>query len=148
MWDGQRSKKEAGMASAESIEPNKEARATAAPGLDKAEREVERAERDLRDAKTEIGDAEAHLRRAESELQEAQHELKHREVEIKVDGRKLRVPAATYVVSEFKILVRVAADRELDIVEHDTFRPLADNAEIRVHEHEVFVSHVRTGGSS
>jgi hypothetical protein len=44
--------------------------------------------------------------------------------------------------------VGVAADRELDIVEHDSFKPLDDNAEITVHQHEVFVSHVRTGGSS
>jgi hypothetical protein len=58
------------------------------------------------------------------------------------------VLAGTYLVSAFKELVGVAAVRELDVVEHDTLKPLDDNAEITVHECEVFVSHVRTGGSS
>jgi multidrug resistance efflux pump len=136
------------MTTPESIEPSKEAAAAAVQGVDKAEGEIERAERDLREAKAEIGDAEAHLRSAEAEVQEAEDELRRREVEIKVDSRTLKVRAGTYVVSEFKKLVGVAADRELDIVEHDTFKPLDDNAEITVHKHEVFVSHVQTGGSS
>jgi multidrug resistance efflux pump len=134
------------MTSAESIEPSKDS--AAARDLDRAEAKIERAGRDLREARVEIGDAEAHPRRAEAELEEAEHEHRHREVEIKVDGRRLRVRAGTYLVSEFKKLVGVAADRELDIVEHDSFKPLDDNAEITVHQHEVFVSHVRTGGSS
>jgi multidrug resistance efflux pump len=143
-----KTQKEVDMASPESIEPSKEAPALGAPRLDKAEGEIERAERDLREAKAEIAAAEAHLHRAEGELHEAEQELRHREVEIKVDGRKLRVRAGVYIVAEFKKLVGVAADRELDLVKHDTFKPLADDAKIRVHEHEVFVSHVRTGGSS
>jgi multidrug resistance efflux pump len=136
------------MTSAESNEPSKEAATAAAPGRDTAEGEIERAERDLLEAKVEIGDAEAHLHRAEAELREAEEELRRREIEIKVDGRTLKVRAGTYVVSEFKKLVGVAADRELDIVEHDRFKPLADSAEITIHQCEVFVSHVRTGGSA
>jgi hypothetical protein len=70
------------------------------------------------------------------------------EVEVKVDGRVEHVAAGVYVVSAFKELVRVAADRELDIFEHGAFQPLNDNAKITIHGHEVFVSHVRTGGSA
>lgn len=78
----------------------------------------------------------------------ARHGPHKHEVEVKVDGRPKRVAAGVYVVSAFKKLVGVAADRELDIVEHGAFRPLDDNAQITIHGHEVFVSHVRTGGSS
>jgi hypothetical protein len=75
-------------------------------------------------------------------------ERTRREIEVKVDGQVKRVPPGTYIVSVFKELVGVAADRELDVVDHDVFKPLDDNAEIKIHEGEVFVSHVRTGGSA
>ena len=136
------------MASAESIEPGREAAVAAVRDLEKAEAEMERADRNLRGAQAEISDAERDLRRAEEELKTAERERRHREVEIKVDGRALRVRAGTYIVSEFKKLVGVAADRELDIIEHDAFKPLDDNAEITICKYEIFVSHVRTGGSS
>jgi hypothetical protein len=90
--------------------------------------------------------AEADLRKAEAEVEEA--ERRDRDVEVKVDGQVRRVPRGTYVVADFKRLVGVAADRELDIVHHDVFKPLNDDAEITIHQCEVFVSHVRTGGSA
>jgi multidrug resistance efflux pump len=136
------------MKSTEATEPCKEAAEAAVRDLHSAEAEMEQAGRDIEKAKAEIGDAEAHLRKAETEIEEAEHEHRHGEVEIKVDGRLQRVRAGTYIVSVFKTMVDVAADRELDIVEHDTFKPLDDNGEITICEHEVFVSHVRTGGSS
>jgi hypothetical protein len=136
------------MESKGSTEPSNEAAEAAVRDLHKAEAEMEQAGRDIEKGKAEIGDAEAHLHRAETELEEAEHEHCHREIEIKVDGHPQRVRAGTYLVSVFKAMVGVAADRELDIVECDTFKPLDDNAEITICEHEVFVSHVRTGGSS
>jgi hypothetical protein len=90
---------------------------------------------------------EAALHGAEEDLKHAERD-RPREITVKVDGKDKRVRAGTYLVSEFKAIVGVAADRELDIVEHDTFKPLKDDKEIHVHECEVFVSHVRTGGSS
>ncbi len=65
-----------------------------------------------------------------------------------LDGQLKRLPRGNYMVSAFKQLVGVTSDRELDVVDHDVFKPLDDNAEITIHECEVFVSHVRTGGSS
>jgi hypothetical protein len=70
------------------------------------------------------------------------------DVVVKVDGHPHHVSAGTYKVSAFKTLVGVAADRELDILSGGTFQPLDDNADINIHGHETFVSHVRTGGSS
>lgn len=69
-------------------------------------------------------------------------------VDITVDGSHQSIPPGEYRVSHLKTLIRVPADYELDLVVHGEFRPLDDNAEIEVKAHEVFVSHVRRGGSS
>lgn len=135
------------MKTTESPEPGKEAADAAVRDLQAAEAEIKEAARDLGKAEGEISAAERDLEHAEVEIKEAEAH-RPREIEVKVDGQVKHVPAGTYVVSAFKKLVGVAADRELDIVKHDSFQPLDDNAEITIHECEVFVSHVRTGGSS
>jgi hypothetical protein len=114
--------------------------------LKRAEAEVRHAVGDLEKTEAEVRDAETDLKKAEAEIEEV--DRRNREIEVKVDGQVKHVPRGTYRVSAFKELVGVAADRELDIVHHDVFKPLDDNAEITIHECEVFVSHVRTGGSS
>jgi hypothetical protein len=119
--------------------------AAAKEHLKQAEAELQHAVGDLHKAEAEVETAESDLRRAETEIEEAKH---RREIEVKVDGQVKRVPRGTYLVSDFKQLVGVASDRELDIVHHDVFKPLDDSADITIHECEVFVSHVRTGGSS
>ena len=111
--------------------------------LRQAEPELQHAVGDL--AETGARHAED-VRRARDEVEDA--ERRDREIEVKVDGQVKRVRRGTYVVADFKRLVDVAADRELDIVHHDVFKPLNDDAEITIHQCEVFVSHVRTGGSS
>lgn len=70
------------------------------------------------------------------------------QVEVSVDGTTKTVLKGKYVVSEFKTVVGVPADYELDQVVDGKFEPLADDATIHVKEGEVFVSHVRRGGSS
>jgi hypothetical protein len=112
--------------------------------LKQAEAELQHAIGDLEKAEAEVQHAAADVRKAEAEVEEAEH----RDVEVKVDGQVKRVRRGTYVVADFKRLVGVAADRELDIVHNDAFKPLNDDAEITIHQCEVFVSHVRTGGSS
>lgn len=69
-------------------------------------------------------------------------------VPVTVDGVKHEVPRGDYVVSDFKKLVGVDAARELDEVANGELKPLDDNARIVIKGGEVFVSHVRTGGSS
>ena len=70
------------------------------------------------------------------------------EVPVTVDGVKHEVRKGDYIVSQFKKLVGVDAARELDEVVHGEFKPLDDNAHIDIKGGEIFVSHVRTGGSS
>jgi hypothetical protein len=70
------------------------------------------------------------------------------DVPVTVDGVKREVPRGDYIVSQFKKLVGVDAARELDEVVHGELKPLDDNARIDIKGGEIFVSHVRTGGSS
>jgi multidrug resistance efflux pump len=108
--------------------------------LKQAIHDDERAHRDIEKAEREIAEAAADIEKAEHDH--------HREIEVKVDGVMKKVRVGTYVVSAFKAAVGVAAARELDLVKHGELVPLDDNAEIKPHECEVFVSHVRTGGSA
>jgi multidrug resistance efflux pump len=134
------------------MEPNekadspKESGQTVETHLHLAEVDTERAVEAL--SKGQLKKAEDDLLKAAREVKEAEAERRDREIEIKVDGQVKFVKKGTYVVSAFKVLVGVAADRELDIVEHDTLKPLDDSAEITIHQREVFISHPRTGGSS
>ena len=69
-------------------------------------------------------------------------------VSVTVDGEIKHVQRGKYLVSDFKAAVGVPADYELDEVVDGEFRPLADDATIHIKGEEVFVSHVRRGGSS
>ena len=116
--------------------------------------EIEDAEREVREATAEIHHAVAELEHAEHDLAEAEADLekakshKPRIVEVTVDRVRKSVEAGIYVVSDFKAVVGVAADRELDILRGGSLHPLDDDGKIPIHGGEVFVSHVRTGGSS
>lgn len=116
-----------------------------ANALKAAEQELRAAEGRLEKAETELKGAETDIRRAKADIEAAEHPA---EIEVKVNGIVKIVAPGTYLVSVFKSLVGVPADRELDVVHHGVFEPLNDNAEITIHECEAFVSHVRTGGSS
>jgi hypothetical protein len=120
--------------------------AAAKDHLKGAEAELRHAVSDLEKAEAELRLADADVRKAEREVEEA--ERRDREIEVTVDNKPKFVKRGTYLVSTFKQLVGVAADRELDVVHDGVFKPLDDNKEITVHECEVFVSHARTGGSS
>ena len=69
-------------------------------------------------------------------------------VAVLVDSVRKMVRRGKYVVSEFKKEVAVLADYELDEVVAGEFYALADDATIHIKGDEVFVSHVRRGGSS
>jgi hypothetical protein len=70
------------------------------------------------------------------------------EVKIDVDNHPKHVLPGTYVVSKFKALVDVPADKELEEVINGILTPLTDDASIRIHGGEVCFSHVRRGGAS
>lgn len=82
------------------------------------------------------------------EQQEHPHPDHPGKVQVTVDGAAKLVKKGKYAVSEFKLEVGVAPDLELDQVVDGVFQPLSDNAEIHIKGEEVFVSHVRQGGSS
>jgi sulfur carrier protein ThiS len=69
-------------------------------------------------------------------------------VHLKVDGKEMEVPEGEYRVADLKALLGVPAEYEFEIVEDGQFRPLDDNAELKIKEHADFVSHVRCGASS
>lgn len=69
-------------------------------------------------------------------------------VVVVVDGHRKTVRSGKYIVAEFKATVGVPAEYELDEVVRGEFRPLNDDATIHIKGEEVFVSHVRRGGSS
>lgn len=101
---------------------------------------------DSADALEEISSAERHLGEAKTEV--GNEGRREHLVEVIVDRVRKEIPAGTYLVSAFKAKVGVAPDRELDEIKNGVLEPLADNATIKIHNHEVFVSHPRTGASS
>jgi len=70
------------------------------------------------------------------------------DVTVTVDTVSKTVHRGSWVVSNFKKEVGVAADRALDEVVNGEFKPLQDDQRITLKGGEVFVSHVRQGGSS
>jgi hypothetical protein len=70
------------------------------------------------------------------------------DVAVTVDTQSKTVHRGSWVVAEFKKEVGVGADRALDEVVGGEFKPLADDQRITIKGGEVFVSHVRQGGSS
>jgi|SRR5271166_5623634 len=115
-------------------------------GLDRAEEALKEAGAELKEARVEFDRAEHKLEAAEEGLEAERH--RHHGVVVIVDRQPHTLAAGCYVVAEFKLLVGVAADRELDLLKDGKLEPLDDAGHIDVCGHEVFASHVRTGSSS
>jgi hypothetical protein len=73
---------------------------------------------------------------------------KDHDVKIIVNGNPFLVPKGKYVVSDFKSLITIPAEYELDLVVNGQFQALDDRADIHIKGGEEFVGHVRQGGSS
>lgn len=71
-----------------------------------------------------------------------------KKVKIDVDNHPKHVVPGTYRVADFKELIDVPADKDLDQVISGNLTTLLDEASISVSGGEVFFSHVRRGGSS
>jgi hypothetical protein len=96
---------------------------------------------------------ETHKNDLETEAHEDDGEHGHggdrvKKVEITVDRKKKKLQPGTYAVGDFKELVGVAPDRELDILRNGALEPLDEAGHVTIAGGEVFVSHARTGGSS
>ena len=79
---------------------------------------------------------------------EQDHKDRDRLVTVTIDGNPKQVRRGRYQVTELKQVLGVPVDYELDEVKHGEFKPLADDATLHIKGREVFVSHVRRGGSS
>ncbi len=75
---------------------------------------------------------------------------KHRKdkVIVTIDGAPKEIHRGSYVVAELKAALDVDPTRALDEVINGEFKPLDDTARITIKGGEIFVSHVRQGGSS
>lgn len=65
-----------------------------------------------------------------------------------LDGKERQIEKGKYEVSELKQMFGIPADYELDQVVDGNFEPRKDDEKVKIHGGEVFVSHVRGGGSS
>jgi hypothetical protein len=74
--------------------------------------------------------------------------LREHKVEITVDHKPHHVFPGSYVVSTFKEIIHVPNAKVLEQVVTGELKLLADDATIEIKASEVFISHVRTGGSS
>ena len=69
-------------------------------------------------------------------------------VTITIDNTQKDIHRGSHLVSELKILLGVDASLVLDEVVDGKFTSLDDNGRVTIKGGEVFVSHVRQGGSS
>lgn len=69
-------------------------------------------------------------------------------ITITVDDEPKEVKPGSRLVSEFKKEVGVDVGKALDQVVNGEFKPLNDSDRVHPKGGEIFVSHVRTGGSS
>lgn len=69
-------------------------------------------------------------------------------VAVTIDNRTVEIQSREYVVSQLKTALGVDPSREIEQVVEGKLVPLDDNAKIHIQGGEVFVSHVRGGGSS
>lgn len=99
-------------------------------------------ERDLKEIEKDTHEVEM----LEKERRELEHH--HRKVTVTVDNKPKEIEPGKYVVSVFKDRVGVPANYELEQVKDGRLTPLDDSSEIEICGGEVFVSHVRRGGSS
>lgn len=75
-----------------------------------------------------------------------EHEKK--KVKFEVDSHPKHLPPGAYSVPDFKELVGVPSEKDLDESIDGNLTPIADNATITIKGGEIFFSHVRRGGSS
>lgn len=69
-------------------------------------------------------------------------------VKITIDGRKIEIAPGSYSVADLKSKLGIPVEYELEIVEDGLFIPLDVAAQISIHGHEEFISHVKCGASS
>ncbi len=69
-------------------------------------------------------------------------------VTITVDGHPKNIERGNYDLAEFKSLIGVAENMDLDEVVSGKFEPVDESKKVHIKGDEIFVSHVKTGSSS
>ena len=69
-------------------------------------------------------------------------------VSVTIDGHEKEIQAREYPVMQLKAALGVDPTRDLDQVIDGQLVPLSDSDKIHIRGGEVFISHVRGGGSS
>ncbi|HEY0842087.1 hypothetical protein [Methylotenera sp.] len=69
-------------------------------------------------------------------------------VDIELNSTSVSIHRGSYTVSDLKATLGVSADKELDQFVDGDFVPLNDDSRVVIKGGEVFISHVRAGGSS
>lgn len=76
-------------------------------------------------------------------------ENKHsHKVKITLNDKKVTIESGSYKICDLKTALSVPNDYILEIVKDGQFSPLENNDELIICGHEIFVSHVKCGGSS
>lgn len=69
-------------------------------------------------------------------------------VSVKVDQHLRKIESGNYSVAEFKQVVEVPENYDLDQLIDGKFEAVDESKKLHIKGNEVFVSHVRTGSSS
>ena len=72
----------------------------------------------------------------------------NRTVTIYVDNKEVHLHRGPYDVATLKKLSGVPLADDLDELVHNKLKPIPDNATVHIEGCEVFISHVKDGGSS
>lgn len=72
----------------------------------------------------------------------------HKTVTVTVDGNTKNIERGNYDLTEFKSLVGVAVDKDLDELVDGKFEQVDESKKLHIKGGEIFVSHVKTGSSS
>ncbi len=105
---------------------------------------------DLKHAEEDV--EQGNLERAEKETEKALEEIKQAEkkhlITINVDGEDLQVHSGKWIVSDLKTKLGIDAAKVLAEITPHGLKDLDDNAEIKPHEHDKFITHARSGGAA
>jgi hypothetical protein len=69
-------------------------------------------------------------------------------VKVTIDGTVKSIHRGSYIITDLKAALEVYQSLALDEVINGKFEPLDDSGRITIKGGEIFVSHVRQGGSS
>jgi hypothetical protein len=114
-------------------------------GIEKAVEKVKEAEVRVERDEAQLQKDQAKERQAIEELEAAE---RHHEIIIIVDGAEHKVRPGEWAVAALKAQLGIDPAKVLAEITSHGLKDLADDAKIELHNHERFMTHARSGGSS